>query len=205
MRKRFFYLVMVPRGIIFDLDGTLVDSRLDFDAMREEMDLAAGLPILEAIEQLPQKRAAQCQAILARHEAEGAQRATLMPGVITFLEEVERRNIRRAVVTRNARQIAVETLDRLELRFDYVLGREDAPVKPHPGAIWKICELWGLPPGEVIIIGDYLFDLLAGRSAGVRTVLYTAGEKPAPEFEEHADIILNSFFDASGLLGEGQQ
>ena len=45
------------RGLIFDLDNTLVDSRLNFDAMRREMDLPAGLPILEAIERLPSAQA----------------------------------------------------------------------------------------------------------------------------------------------------
>jgi len=40
------------RGIIFDLDGTLADSQLDFDAMRREMELPLGLPILEALTRL---------------------------------------------------------------------------------------------------------------------------------------------------------
>ena len=41
------------RGIIFDLDGTLVDSRLDFDAMRHEMGLPTGIPILEGLAAIP--------------------------------------------------------------------------------------------------------------------------------------------------------
>ena len=41
------------RGIIFDMDGTLVDSRLDYDAIRREMGLPAGMPILEGLEQVP--------------------------------------------------------------------------------------------------------------------------------------------------------
>ena len=59
------------RGLIFDLDGTLVDSRLDFDLMREEMELPPGR-ILESIAALPAERYSQCMAILHRHEVAGA-------------------------------------------------------------------------------------------------------------------------------------
>jgi beta-phosphoglucomutase-like phosphatase (HAD superfamily) len=57
------------RGLIFDLDGTLVDSRLDFEAMRREMELPAGTPILEALEDLPAHRAERCREILHRPDA----------------------------------------------------------------------------------------------------------------------------------------
>ena len=74
------------RGIVFDMDGTLVDSRLDFDAMRREMELPTGMPILEALTRLPPPHAARCRAILDRHEWAGHERATLLPGVTELLE-----------------------------------------------------------------------------------------------------------------------
>src|SRR5947209_11992044 len=74
-------------GVIFGLDGTLVDSGLDFDLMRQEMQLPAGMMILEAMSKLSETRASECREILARHEWEGAQRATLMPGVVEFLAQ----------------------------------------------------------------------------------------------------------------------
>lgn len=162
------------RGLIFDLDGTLVDSGLDFDAMRREMGLAEKQPILEALPGLPEPRRSECWTILERHEREGAQRAALMPGVAELMPALETRGLRRAIFTRNGRAATLLTLRRLNLHFDTIVAREDAPPKPDPTGIWKICALWGLPHEQVAMVGDYLFDIEAGRRAGVRTACYAA-------------------------------
>jgi HAD superfamily hydrolase (TIGR01509 family) len=172
----------VIRGLIFDLDGTLVDSRLDFDQMRREMGLPDKQPILEALPLLPEPRRSACWAILERHEREGAERATLMPGVTELMEALARRNIRRAVFTRNGRLPTLRTLERLGLAFDAVVAREDAPPKPNPAGIWKICESWELQPDEVAMVGDYVFDIEAGRRAGAHTVCYAA-RRPVADIE----------------------
>lgn len=164
------------RGLVFDLDGTLVDSRLDFDLMRHEMGLSADQPVLEAIEAMVEPRASACRAILARHEWAGVERATPMPGARELLDDLQSRRVQLAVLTRNRRVIAEATLERCGLQcFPHVLGREDAPAKPDPTAILRLCEQWSLAPHEVAMIGDYRFDLEAGRRAGTRTVWYTAG------------------------------
>jgi HAD superfamily hydrolase (TIGR01549 family) len=166
------------RGVIFDLDGTLVDSQLDFEAMRVEMGLSEGLPILEALETMDAAERERCLEILHRHEHEGAERATLIPGVIELHSHLTARQVPQAVVTRNARHLALRVLERLQLRFDPIVGREDGPVKPDPAAIFSICEQWKVSPSEVVVIGDYLFDIEAGRRAGARTVLFTQGREP---------------------------
>lgn len=191
---------MAIRGAIFDLDGTLVDSGLDFDLMRREMELAPGLPLLEAIEQLSGARSERCWAILAEHELAGARRSTLYPGVREFVQALETRGLRRAVFTRNSRAIACDTLERLELAFDPILGREDAAVKPDPEAIWKNCANWGLRPGECCVIGDHRFDILAGRRAGAHTVLFAPpGHVSGLADHEQADHTLASFAEPSEL------
>src|SRR5262245_2194501 len=114
---------MVARGVIFDLDGTLVDSALDFPAMRREMGLPDGRPILEALAEMPEREAARCREILIRHEDQGAQRATLMPGVSEFLCRLDELRVRQAIVTRNSRTSALAMLERLALRFDPVICR----------------------------------------------------------------------------------
>lgn len=189
------------RGVIFDLDGTLVDSGLDFDLMRQEMQLPEGMMILEAMAQLPEARASECREILARHEWEGAQRATLMPGVVEFLGELEERGIRRAVLTRNARHIAMSTLDRLGLRFDPVVAREDAPAKPDPTAVWEICKKWDMAPEQVAIVGDFYLDMETGQRGGIRTILYTAQREPSQvKGHDLADHCLRCFQQSQELL-----
>lgn len=189
------------RGVIFDLDGTLVDSGLDFEAMRREMELPNGTSILEAIDALPIERAAACRSILARHEWEGARRAQLTPGVASFLVMLTERRIRTAVLTRNGREIALFTLTRLKLAFERLVAREDAPAKPDPSGVERIREGWGFDRSEVAILGDYRHDLEAGRRAGVRTILFTAGRDPARLPYAHlADRVLPSFEQADDLL-----
>jgi HAD superfamily hydrolase (TIGR01509 family) len=193
---------VVPiRGVIFDLDGTLVDSGLDFDLMRLEMQLPPGMMILEAMAQLSEPRASECREILARHEWEGAERATLMPGVVEFLAQLEERGIRRAVLTRNGRKVALATLNRLGLRFDPVVAREDAPAKPDPTAVWEICKNWGMTPEQVAIVGDFYLDMETGRRGGIRTVLYTAQNEPRDvKGFDLADHCLRCFQQSDELL-----
>src|ERR1700722_18689004 len=57
------------KGIIFDLDGTLVDSRLDFAFVRQEMGFSAGQPILKTMQELKdEKHHAHCLDVLDKHE-----------------------------------------------------------------------------------------------------------------------------------------
>jgi phosphoglycolate phosphatase-like HAD superfamily hydrolase len=118
-----------------------------------------------------------------------------------LLAELASRQIRTAVFTRNARQMALATLDRLGLHVDLVIAREDAPPKPDPAGIWKVCENWALDRREVAMVGDYAFDIEAGRRAGVWTVLYASGRTDG-EIAEYppADYYLPAFEPAEAWL-----
>ena len=192
---------MTRRGLIFDLDGTLVDSGLDFEAMRQEMELPPGTAILEAIDALPADRAAACRDILHRHELAGVQRARLMPSARELVERLQSAGVPTAVLTRNSRDAALATLERLSLAFPWVFAREDAPAKPDPTAIHQIRGLWQLPAHDVAIVGDYRFDLEAGRRAGAYCVLYTAGRDLSHlEWARDADLWLECFTRPEKLL-----
>jgi HAD superfamily hydrolase (TIGR01509 family) len=186
-------------GIIFDLDGTLLDSGLDFDLMRLEMGLPAGRPILESLAGLAPADLARCNAILHRHELAGADRATPLPGVIDFLAELQRRGVRRAVVTRNSRPITLAMLAKLPVAFDPVITREDGPVKPDPWAIHTICQSWQVSPHRVVMIGDYWFDIACGRGAGARTVLYSPTPLANDGHQMPPDLIVSCFTQAELL------
>src|SRR5690606_28954971 len=83
-----------PRAVLFDMDGTLTEPLLDFDAIRAELEIAPGAPILEAIAAMPAARRASAMAILHRHEDDAAQRATLNPGCHDLLDWLRRQSIR---------------------------------------------------------------------------------------------------------------
>ena len=186
-------------GVIFDLDGTLVDSRLDFDAIRRDLGLPAGQPILEALALIPSgTEKDRCLAILRDHELKGADRATLMPGVANFLIELAQRGLKRGILTRNSRESTVLTLRRLGLDFSVVMTRDEVPPKPDPTGLLEICRMWNVGTSEVVYVGDYLFDLLAGKNADVRTVLFAPDG--LPDYAAEADYVLRHFSDAARLL-----
>jgi HAD superfamily hydrolase (TIGR01509 family) len=186
------------RGVVFDLDGTLVVEELDFEAMRREIGIPSGTPLLEAVERLhgPARQAAV--AVLRRHELAAAETARLNPGVGAFLDWLTRRGVRQAVLSRNIREAVAKSLRRCGLSFELVLAREDAPYKPSPEGLLQICAAWGLRPAEVLMVGDYLYDMQAGRSAGTRTALVTHGREPP--FAALADVAFASFEDVPDVL-----
>lgn len=182
----------VVRGIVFDLDGTLIDSALDFDLIRHDMGLPRGRPILEALDEVPEgSDKDRMQAVLRSHELAGSDRATLFPGVSETLAFLRETGIPTGILTRNSRESTDHVLDRLSLRFDQVLTREDAPPKPDPTGLITICERWRLSPATVPFCGDYRFDLEAGRAAGMPTILYAPGE--LPDYKSLADHVLLCF------------
>lgn len=190
-------------GIIFDLDGTLVHSDLDFRAIRSEMGLPEGLPLLEAMAELDNDHAGFCMDVLHRHEHYAAENATLMPGIGEFLAFIDTLGLKRGILTRNCRHATKTTLERCALDFDHVLTREDGPAKPDPWGIHELCQVWGVRPEQVVMIGDYHFDLEAGLRAGSKTVLYTQGRSPEDlEYAKLAHFILEHYDHSRSLLIE---
>jgi HAD superfamily hydrolase (TIGR01509 family) len=186
------------RGVVFDLDGTLVVQELDFDAMRREIGLPVGTPLLEALEHMDGAGREAALAVLHRHEMAAAETARLNPGVADFLDWLAGRGMRCAILSRNMRAAVEKVLRGCGLAIDTVLAREDAPYKPSPEGLWQICAAWGVAPAEVLMVGDYLYDVQAGRRAGTRTALVTHG-RTLP-FAHLADVAFATFEDVPDVL-----
>lgn len=186
--------------MIFDLDGTLIDSGLDFDAMRRDMGLPERQPILEGLAEVPPgPRREQCLNVLRDHELAGADRATLFPHVVAMLDDLRQANWPIGILTRNSRESTDRVLARLQLEFDVVLTREDAPPKPDPAGLHMIARRWQIPATEIAFCGDYLFDLQAGAAAGMRTILYWPGSE-LPQFHTQAQHVIRDFRELTGIL-----
>ena len=168
---------MKIRGVVFDLDGTLVSQELNFDAIRAQIGLPSGTPLLEALERMTDDDRQRAGAILDEHEGQGVLRAALVPGVVDVLDWLDGRKLKRGLLSRNSRRSVTAVLSRYSLQFSPALAREDAPFKPNPHGLQQICAAWQFEPDEVLMVGDYLYDLQAGRSAGTRTALLTHGRE----------------------------
>src|SRR5262245_41430666 len=189
------------KGVVFDLDGTLVDSGLDFAAMRREMELPEEMAMLEAVGKLEGRRGRRCREILERQEWEGAERAELLPGVGELLGILQAKRVRRAIATRNSREITRATLAKVGVEFELVFTRDDGPVKPDPWSVKEAARLWGVSPVEIVVVGDFRFDVECGKAAGSRTVLLTHPHDPQTYPNgERADLVLRSLTEHARLL-----
>jgi HAD superfamily hydrolase (TIGR01549 family) len=190
--------LMKLRGVVFDLDGTLVRQELDFEAIRREIGLPPDTPLLEALERMTVAERDRAGQILDVHEQAAALRAALFPGVAEVLEWLDGQGLRRGLLSRNSRRAVEVVLGRCGLRFDPALAREDAPFKPNPHGLHLICDTWRVEPAAVLMVGDYLYDLQAGRSAGTRTALLTHGREWP--FANLADWTLATFAELPAII-----
>jgi HAD superfamily hydrolase (TIGR01509 family) len=167
-----------PRAVIFDLDGTLTRPLLDFEAMRREIGIAPGLPILEALEGRDADFRIRADEILRRHELDAIAAATLADGCPELLALLAERRIPTAILTRNMRDAVNAFVKRFGFSFHAIHTREDGPPKPSPHGPRTLCRTLGFTPAETLAVGDYKFDVIAARDAGCRTALV---RRPVPD------------------------
>jgi HAD superfamily hydrolase (TIGR01509 family) len=183
-----------PRAVIFDLDGTLIHSALDFDAMRAEIGLRPGLPILEQLEGADAALRARAEEIMRRHERAAVAGATLTDGCAELLERLAALGVPIAILTRNVREVVDTVARSFALRFHSAYTREDGPPKPSPHGVLALCTALGVTPADALAVGDYKFDIIAGRRAGCRTALLSARDLGADELPDWGppDLVIRS-------------
>ncbi len=187
-------------AVVFDMDGTLTQSNLDFDRIRAECGAPPGRPVLEHMEELPQSERGHVLDVLQRHERRAARECCLQPGAIELLRELRHRGFKTALLTRNSAESVRTVLERFPLRFDCWLSREDARPKPSPEPLLKIARALDVPPERMLMVGDYKFDVQAGRAAGSRTAfLLTDGRLRPPA---QCDLVLKKLADLPACLPE---
>lgn len=191
---------------IFDLDGTLTVPAHDFDAIRSDLGLPQGRPILEQLAELPEGRRARLFERLDEIELEIARRARAQAGSRELLSELRSRGAKIGILTRNSHATALETLRACALSEFFapreVMSREMCALKPSGDGIKKLLSLWSAPPSEAVMVGDYIFDILAGHDAGTTTIF--VDNLGRPEFASKADRSVRSLVEIVEMIGEPQ-
>lgn len=192
------------KAVIFDLDGTLIDSigalceafdsgvkafqlpPVSKERLLECIDRGERMPRIMSVlypdldleEGSPLLTAIQTE-IRKRYPGSNSEKVGLMPGARELLDAVKQRGLKMAVVT--SRTMPVERLQNelkeLEIAdlMEAVVTSVDSKRKPAPDTIIKCLEMLGVTPGEAVMIGDSQVDLLAGKAAGVRVVAVATG------------------------------
>lgn len=173
---------------VFDMDGTLTLAVHDFAAIRQALGIPPEDDILTHLNGLPAGEAAAKHAWLLEHERELALASTPAPGAIELVRDLAARGYRLGVLTRNAQELAHITLKAIGLDQYFapqdVLGRENAAHKPDPDGLLQLAQAWAVAPSNMVMVGDYRFDLACGRAAGSKTVLVNVPDNPWPELTD---------------------
>jgi len=187
-------------GVIFDMDGTLILSPLDFGKIRAELDIPTDRGTLEEIEAMPPHRRRTCEQRLLEMELEAASQARIAPGAAEALAAVRTAGLKTGLLTRNARPVMEMILDRFPvLRFDLTWSRENGPIKPEPDGILRACAALGIAPQRTACVGDYHYDIVAANAAGTTSILL-APDAP-PDFAKDADFVITALGELPAVLG----
>lgn len=190
--------MQLVEGFIFDLDGTLLSSALNFRAIREQINCPPEQDILSFIAGLSADNQGMANKIVIEHEIQDAHRAVWIEGARQVIQTLQTHKIPVAIVTRNSKEATWTKLNNNNLMVDIVLTREDAPPKPNPRALLDIAEQWHLPVQNLIYIGDYLYDVQAANNAGMIAGLYAPeGE---PDYAHLADWLFKHFDQLNQML-----
>ncbi|MCS6830862.1 MAG: HAD family hydrolase, partial [bacterium] len=202
------------QAALFDLDGTLVETGIDFSRLRSAtLQLIAEygvdpLPLqdLDALGMVEQAVDALCQqgkkevgeelrkrafARLQAMEMAYCAAPRPVPGMYDLLQALRAQDTRIGIITRNDRAVSLRTLSTLQIPYDLLVSRDDVEkVKPHPQHVMVLLEEWQIPPTQCVVVGDYWMDVEAGRAAGCRTVGIWRLDVPINPFRHHPPDVL---------------
>lgn len=166
--------ILARKHWVFDMDGTLTLPVHDFSLIRRVLGVPQGIDILGHLASLPDAEAQPLHEKLSEIEMELLERIEPAPGLMPLIEALHLRGSRIGILTRNTRDVAVRTLECLGVggyfQEEDILGRGEAPPKPDPDGLFRLSSRWNTVPVEMVMVGDYLFDLQTGRNAGAATV-----------------------------------
>ncbi len=218
---------MSLRLIVFDCDGTLIDSQVAIiHAMRAAFgaaDLPApddesirgivGLSVPQAVASLAEDHGPETLAIIDREFRQASIRwradnpgasATFYPGARETLDHLNESGELLAVATGKARRGLDHLLDTTDLHGHFVVTQsaDDAPSKPHPGMLENCARMSGAD--DLVMIGDTSFDMLMAKSFGCKAIGVSWGyHADAVLLDSGADVLVHDFDELRRALADG--
>ncbi len=214
---------MTPEAVLFDLDGTLVDTALDFfnvvNSLREE----EGLPALADStirEQVSNGGVALAcltweidrshpdiqdyrQRLLDRYENTVGDKAQLFKGFSELLNKLEQGSVPWGIVTNKPRLYTDLLLERMPLACKFVVCPEDVQrTKPAPDSLLLCASMMEVQPSSCWYVGDHIRDIEAARAAGMTSIAALFGYIEESEDPQawHADHYVNDPYEITALL-----
>lgn len=207
------------RGIVFDLDGTLVDSygaiaeslnhaRASFELPPLPLDhvrrvVGRGLESLIAEQVGPQRVDRGVELFRERYAEVYAERTTVLPEVEATLDGLTRAGLRLSVASNKPARFSRPILERLALaaKFDTIEGPDTVgATKPEPAMLWRCLEVMGVPASAGVYVGDMVLDVETAERAGVPVVLVPGGSSDLASLVATGRRVVGRFADLVPLL-----
>ncbi len=186
-------------AVLFDFDGTLSTSTIDFARLRRKITALAepflgeepepsDLPVLEWIDELSaeirefdedlgKQFHTRGRLIVQAHELDAAREAALFPFTRPMLAGLRESGVKTGVLTRNSTAAVKTIFPDIRSCCDAFMAREDAPrVKPHPDHALALLSRLDVAPAEALLVGDHPIDVETARRAGLAAGAVTSGQ-----------------------------
>lgn len=218
-------------AILFDLDGTLVDTAPDLigtlnqilleegcapapeASIRPIISLGARAMLARGLELAGRKEKTRqvddlVQRFLSIYGENIARHSRPFPGTLTVLEQLSRQGHSLAICTNKSQKLARQLVNKLAMDhfFAAIIGADSLPVrKPDPGHIWGTIEALEGKRDRAIMVGDSEVDILAAQAAGVPVVAASFGYSPQPVTDFNPDATFSHYDElppiVAALLG----
>jgi 2-phosphoglycolate phosphatase len=185
-------------AVLFDLDGTLIDSAPDLGAAADKMRTDRGMPSLPLVEYRPMAGAgargmigvafgltpdhadfaALKEEFFANYEACMTERTYVFEGVADLISQIGRAGLKWGVVTNKSARFTLPLTRQMALfgTAQTIISGDTTPhAKPHPAPLLEAARQLQVEPGRCVYVGDDERDILAGRAAGMPTVAAAYG------------------------------
>jgi phosphoglycolate phosphatase len=207
----------LPKLVMFDLDGTLVDSVPDLAAAVDSMLLTLGRsPVgIEAVriwigngarvlvrralandfehEAVSEADTEEALAIFMEIYAGSHTLTRVYPGVRETLKWMQKQGVQMALITNKPERFVAPLLDELKLGrfFRWIIGGDTMPQqKPDPAALFFVMKMAGIPASQSLFVGDSRNDVLAAKAAGVACVALSYGYNHGRPIEEESPALV---------------
>lgn len=184
------------KAILFDMDGTLTTPNIDWKQLRQAVGVPEGTGIMEHIYSLSAEAAHQADLIVRDIEMTSVRTADPNEGLTELFDLLRTTSLKLALITNNHRQAMEHVVERFSLRFDLLLSREDALLKPAPDLLNLALDHFAVSADQAVFVGDGRYDREASAAAGVRYIHLQHGPDQPAEGE-----IIHSLADLPRCLG----
>ncbi|KAM3536569.1 hypothetical protein MY4038_000024 [Beauveria bassiana] len=209
------------QGIVFDMDGTLCEPQnYMFGEMRAALGITKAVDIIDHMNSLPAAEQPAAHAAVQGIERAAMAKQTPQPGLDVLMRYLDARGVPKAICTRNF-NIPVDHLLAKFLAyttFAPVITRDFQPPKPSPAGILHIAQQWerrrqrdndsapvSADATGLIMVGDSIDDMTAGRTAGATTVLLVNDANRELVEHAHTDLVISRLDELVDILENGFQ